>query len=236
MYRIRWLLLFAFALMFLAGCGANMEQTITFYVNEEWAAESSIEVPLQSLALVGGKPQMDTVIEEMVTEMEAEGARVSWNSSEEDGSVIYTLEAKGEGYEGLRQVAFEDAEITTMEEDGRRLIHFSTFIPRDFLDANRNTITLVGREIVSASNGDVIVDKGTVQWVNPSGRIEAVLEAKRGFGLLSLLIPIGLVAGVVGAFFLARQGFGRSRSPFCPSCGAELAPQAKFCPHCGQPR
>jgi hypothetical protein len=122
--------------------------------------------------------------------------------------------------------------LAVEEVDGQRQIHFSQFVTGNILEANSNTLTLIGGDIVS-TNGHQL-DDGSVQWVNPSGRIEAVLTEKSRFSLATLLIPATLLAASGGGWFFYRQR--KQQAAFCAHCGAQLGAGAKFCPSCGRPR
>lgn len=227
------------AVFFLAGCGADIDRRVTFLRDEAWEAEMEFGLPAQLMMMLGSPESFEAELAEGVAEWEASGADVSWDSRREDTALIYTFEVKGTGLALLNEIVFDDeASMTAVEIEGQRQIQFSYFVSGDLLDANSNTLTLEGGEVLS-SNGTAL-NRGTVQWVNPRGRVEAVLTEKSGSGLGSLLLFGLLLAGVGGAgwyFWKQRQQTQlqmQSALTFCANCGTPLNPQAKFCPNCGQ--
>lgn len=236
-------------LMFLTACGARVDQTVTFYDDEGWDAEVRITLPREIVALAGAQTQLDAEIANMARELEAAGAKVSYEVEQEEGLITYVIDATGSGLHVLRQIAFDGADIQMRSVGGKEQISFAMNVPYDLAGGS---ITLIGDDVIS-SNGRII-DRGKVQWVNASGRIEAVIVPKSRFGLQSLLLPLGLVAALVG---LVAIGVRRSRRPqlaipspslplpsqpvqvspehFCGQCGTPLGSEARFCPGCGHP-
>jgi hypothetical protein len=229
------------AVVFLAGCGADIDRHVTFYRDEAWKAEMEFGFPAEMLALIAASPEsLEAEIEKQAADWETKGVQVDWNSRREDTTLIYTFDVEGEGLELLNEIVFEDdADMTAVEVDGQRQIHFTYFTSGDFSAANSNTVTLEGSKIIS-SNGAAL-DGGTVQWVNHGGRMEAVLTEKSGGGVGTLLLVLLFLAGVGGGgwyFWKQRQQPQLQMQPsptaLCTHCGAPLGPQAKFCPSCGQ--
>jgi hypothetical protein len=231
-----WLLSMVTVVFFLVGCGADIDQSVTFYRNEQWSAEIKLGTSAEMVALLGSPAEIERELDSWVTEAKQIGVDASWKSSQEGRTLIYTLEANGTGYDALKEMMFDNrTQITVIEEEGKRHIHFSQPVSRDFLDANRYTITLTGGEIIS-SNGTVL-DRGSVQWVDPSGRMEAVLTEKSRFRIGLWLLIIALVAGIGGGgWYVWQQQNQQTAAPtrFCINCGHSLGPQAQFCPSCGQ--
>ncbi len=250
-----YLALAVLLLMILTACGARVDQTVTFYDDQSWAAEILITLPREVVALAGTTTQIDAEIAGLVREMEQAGARVSYEAREDEGLITYVMDAEGSGLDILQQIAFEDADIQMRSVDGKQQIAFAMFVPYDFAGG---TITLIGDEIVS-SNGRVIED-GKVQWTNSSGLIEAVIVPKSRFGAASLLVRVAAVAGIVGlaaaGLYLARRRSKQSiQGPEEPAPlpqGRIFQPQeaighpqpaasqpqdmvGRFCGHCGAP-
>jgi len=231
----RWLLLMFTAVLFLVGCGAEIDQSVTFYRDEQWSAELRLGTSIEMAALLGSPTEIERELDNIVAEAKNLGVDASWKSSQRDRTLIYTIETKGRGYDALNEIMFDNrAQISVVEDEGRRHIHFSQPVSRDFLDANRYAVTLTGGEIVS-SNGTAL-DRGSVQWVNPSGRMEAVLTEKSRFRVGLWLLIIALVAGIGGGgWYVWQQQNQQTAAParFCIHCGHPLGAQAQFCPSCG---
>lgn len=223
----------------LVGCGADIDRRVTFYRDEAWKAEMEISVPGELVAMLGSLESFEADLARQVAGWEAKGADVSWRSSRKDTTLIYTFDIEGTGLALLDEIVFDnDASFSVQEVDGRRHISFTYFVTGDLLQANNNTLTLHGGDIVS-SNGNQL-DSGTVQWVNARGQLQAVVTEKSRFGASTFLIGLILVAGVGGAgwyFWQQRnqvQANGQlAQTAFCANCGMPLTAQAKFCPHCG---
>jgi len=231
-----WMMLLAFIL---SGCGANIDRSVIFYPNEAWQATIKLTMPIETAALYGSVNELEASIAEEVAGWEAKGAKVSWQAHHEETALFYSFQIDGTGWALLNDVVFENnAQIFSEEGGGNPQIHFSYFATGDLLSANSNTITLTGGKIIS-SNGNEI-NPGEVQWINPGGRVEAVLTEKSRLGFSTLLVVLLLLGGAGIGFWFYRQKARKSQfstypqsSAFCVDCGAQLSPRAKFCPKCG---
>lgn len=223
-------------LSLLSGCGADIDQSVTFYRNEAWEADMSFSIDAETLALFSNPGEIETELDKAVQEAEAMGVKASWDSRRKDTTLIYTIHTEGEGLATLREIAFDGSgQLTVTEVEGKRQIFFSQPSSGSFMDASQYTLTLTGGEIIS-SNGQKI-DNNTVQWTNPAGRMEAVLTEKGRFSLGTLLLVLVLVAGVGGGgWFFWQKKSPAATAVFCVTCGQPMAPQAQFCPKCGQKR
>ena len=229
--RIRRLLIIM-SLFLLAGCGLNIDidQEVILYPEEAWEMQVEMMLPAQTLSLSGGRAQVEQALDEAVQAIEVQGGTASWASTQEEQGLRYTMEASGEGYQLLREISFFDVDIEAQIVNGQRQIAFSSCLSRGLIGGT-HTLTLIGGDIISTDG--VEIEKGKVQWVNPSGCIEAVITEKRRVPL-GLMLPGGiLLAGIVaGGWFLLQ----RRRPARCDNCGRELSSQAKFCPYCGYER
>lgn len=234
--QLMFFVVIAIVLLFLTGCGADVDQTITVYRNEAWKADISFSIPGETVAMIGDPAQLDAEMEQTVQEAEQMGVKASWDSRRDDTTLIYTIHAKGDSLETLKEIAFDSsAQLSVGEVEGKRQFFLSYPVSSDFLSANQYTLTLNGGDIVS-SNGQEI-KKGTVQWTNPSGRVEAVFTGQSKFSLGTLLLVLILLAGVGGGgWFFWQQKGTQATAVFCATCGQPMTPQAQFCPKCGQKR
>jgi len=221
----------------LAGCG-QVDVTADFYRDEKWEALLEVSFPRQTLSMYGASlADIDRQVEDAVAEAQSEGIRASVKKAETEDELVYTFTMKGQGFDKLSMVAFEEeADIHVEQVDGRRLVHFGYYVD-PMLGLQPHNITLRGAEIIDG-NGRLL-DKHTMTWQNASGRLEATLtEQSRssvggvlGVGAL-VVVGVGLVSG--GAYFWRRQ---RPARPVpCPWCGFWIPPGARFCPGCGRPR
>lgn len=230
-------LLFLFAIIFtLVGCGADITRSVTFYQDEEWEADMEIAMPGELLALLGTAEELEKSTAEEVTDWETKGAQVSWKSSREETTLIYTFHIEGTGWDLLNEIIFEDrAQISVEEVGGQRQIHFAYLVSGDLSGANSDVLTLHGGKIIS-SNGEHL-SSGQVQWINTGQRAEAVFTEKARFSFSAFLIialALGAVGGGVWYFWQKNSQSPVSSQPvFCANCGMQLMSQAKFCPHCG---
>lgn len=226
--RLIWLL----SLFLLAGCGLNIDvdQEMTFYPDEAWEMRVDLMVPVQTLAFSGARVQIEQTLDEAVQAIEVRGGAASWESTQEEQGLRYSMEASGEGYELLREISFFDVDIEAQVVDGQRQIAFGSCLSSGLIGGT-HTLTLIGGDVISTDG--VEIEKGKVQWMNPGECIEAVMTEKRRVPL-GLMLPAGvlLVGIVVGGWALSR----RRRPTRCGNCDSELSPQAKFCPYCGHER
>jgi hypothetical protein len=224
-----WSLLLT-AVTFLVACGGAVDQSVTLYKNEAWQAETRLSLPGELLAF-GGAAEIERQVEDQARHWRAQGANVSWKSSREGTTLIYTFDLSGQGLNVLNATVFNGEAAIQMQQPGnQRRIHFSRQISRGLLDElTHYSLVLHGGEIVSG-NGRRL-GRGSMEWVNPSGRMEAVLTEKSRLNVATLAIPGFLLALVSGAWILFRM-----RAGSCPHCGQRLEAGARFCPICGQPR
>lgn len=234
--QIMFFVLIAVVLLLLTGCGADVNQSVTFYRHEAWETDMSFSIDAETLALFSDPATLEAELDRAVQEAENMGAKASWSSRRQDTTLIFTVHAEGKGLETLKEIAFDNStQLSATEVEGGRQLYFSHPASRDFLDASQYTFTLNGGNIIS-SNGQKIDDR-TVQWINPSGRMEAVFTEKGRLSLGMLLLILALVAGAGSSswFFWQKQG-KQETAVFCATCGQTIAPQAQFCPKCGQKR
>lgn len=229
-----WWLVSILLLFLLSGCGANVDQRVIFLENEAWESEISLGFSADTLNLLGTINEIDQQINDALDEAEALGIKASWDSRRSGSDQVYTINMEGEGLVLLNQAAFEGgANISSTTVDGEEQIHFS-YNPGLLAIASYD-LTLEGKEILS-SNGNQL-SQGRVQWINPSGTIQAVLTPRGRFQLV-LNSPIGIgIAGIVilggGIFLISRN---RTRAGPCNYCGTPLERGAQYCYICGEKR
>lgn len=238
----------ALSVILLSGCGIDLDQTVTFYQDGVWEADTIAIVPQDPLGMSGSPADIEAEIEEQVAEWEAQGARVSWEVNHDETTTRIVLHLEGDDLDSLQEIVFTgDANLDVMVADAKRQIRYTQNVSQGLLGGLNNlTLTLKGGSIIS-TNGQRI-DRGTVRWVNPSGRIEATLTEKSRLDPTVLFVVGGVGVVVVVAMLFARSTLGRGRvtqvesNPnisassqirYCNNCGTPLATSAKFCHKCG---
>jgi hypothetical protein len=224
-----WSLLLT-AVTFLAACGGAVDQSVTFFKNEAWEAETKLSLPGELVALTGAG-EIERQVEDQARKWRAQGANVSWKSSRDGSTLIYTFELRGQGFNVLSATVFDgEAAIQVQQSGNQRRIHFSRQVSRGILDELTGySLTLHGGEIVSGNGRQL--NRGSMEWVNPSGRMEAVLTEKGRLSLTILFFPGLALALLAGGWLMFRRRPGP-----CHRCGQWLEAGARFCPSCGQSR
>lgn len=225
MARLRRALLLLLPLLVacLAACAGTIDQTITFLADEEWQSDASLSFPAEVAAILGS--QVDNELNTLQQQIEAQGGAMQWERSDADGSIRYTVEASGAGYDILRRVAFSDMNVVATEQNGQRQL---TFIATPALDAAAQTLTVIGGEILS-SNG-AVSGGDTVSWVNPSVTMEAVLTERGGVAALPLVPILSGVALVVGGGLLGWLLLRRRKTAAVAPGWAEAPPLPQLPP------
>jgi hypothetical protein len=228
--QLFWLVFTLTAVTLLTACGGAVDQSVTFYKNEAWEAETKLSLPGELVAF-GGAAEVERQVEDQARQWRAQGANVSWKSSRDGTTLIYTFDLRGQGLNVLNATVFNgEAAIQVQQSGNKRHIHFSRQVSRGLFDElTRYTLALHGGEVISGNGRQL--NRGSMEWINPSGRMEAVLTEKGRLNFTALLLP-GLALGVVAGGWLI---FRRRPGP-CPHCGQWLEAGARFCPACGQSR
>ena len=226
-----------------SACGGAVSREVTINKDESWEATMQVSLPHQVLAMIGPLDELDHELETGVVELKEEDVDASWKKSEDDEGVTYTIEAKGSGLDKLNDTVFDgSAEIVAVEEGGKQVILFAYSSGISFMDASSNSLTLHGSEILSG-NGD-ITSKGTIQWVNYSGVMQATMIPAGGTSFWSVILLLLFVGGLAaGGWYLWQRskkiGTAAYEAPanekqLCAYCQTPMSPGAKFCPQCGK--
>jgi hypothetical protein len=195
------------AVLLLTGCiPIDTEQTITFSSNERWEAEIVIEMSKEDLADSGlSQTDIEAEIQTIVGTLNPETVEVIWEVTDlETGELVYTLEAKGKEFNQLEKLiqGSDETSIRPSSTDGKEII-FSAFFP--LLPSGTNILILKGGQIVS-SNGEE-VEKGMVRWINPQGKIHAVIKPQDGFNFTTILIILAVMGIIGGGVFFYKHRF-----------------------------
>lgn len=227
--RIRFFFVTVVFAVWLSACttGAlSIDVEVTLARSETWQAQVEIIYSPQEIQLLGA--QIDQGFATLLAQWEAQGIEASLKQKDLDnGNVIYTLKASGQGYAQLNAALFDGtAQISSDISVNPPQINFSYAPYGSFfsLALSRN-FTLNGGEILS-SNGSP-VSKGTVTWFNPLDTMQATLTPTAPFHFGPLLAVVG---GVLVLLFGAVRAGGRKR---CWNCNARISRRAEFCTECG---
>ncbi len=185
-----WLLLLLLVGLILSGCGTAKTEVV-FYKGEQWQCVETITVPKDLVEMQGGEAALESEVQSIWKER-APDIKVSWEKEYEGNNVIYHFTLKGEGWDKLNAVVFNEAASIT-ENDGRVQLSYSPY-EAWMGDLQYSTLTLTGSEIVS-SNADSTTN-GSATWHSPSGTVEAVLVTKQGVNWL-VVMPFILAILVV---------------------------------------
>jgi hypothetical protein len=196
----------ALVILLLAGCiPVDTEQTITFYSDEKWEAHIVIEMSRADLVNSGlSQDDVEAQIQETIGTLNPETVEITWEATDlETGELVYTLEAKGKGFNQLERLiqGSNETSIRLSTASGKTEIVFSAFFP--LLPSGTNVLILKGGQIVT-SNGEE-VENGMVRWVNPQGQITAVIKPKGGFNFGTVLIALAVIGVVGGGIYLYKQ-------------------------------
>ena len=194
------------AAILLSGCEelslVDLDQAVTVYRGEEWEGSMVIRLPPETIELIGSEAEARAMIEQELASqygatLQESGIQMEWDSgTNELGELVYTFSLRGTGLDILKEAMFdEDSRLAATIVDGQRQIVFSHSPGFQGLFLRNYSLTLTGGKVLS-SNGQQ-VSEGTVQWIDPSGRIEAVFTEKPRFDPARTLLPILCVAGIV---------------------------------------
>lgn len=197
----------------------DLQETITIHRNEVWEADMTARFARELVDALSpgqelGPEGEEEFIQQYLPDLQGTGVEISWESqTNEFGDLTYFVQISGKGLDTLKSSLFdEETHLESVEIDGKRRIVFSHPVGYPESILRNYTITLIGGSIIS-SNGQLI-DDNSVRWVNPSGRIEAVLAEKFELQPLEILLILGAcftlvtiaVLGIAGLAFFVRRG------------------------------
>jgi hypothetical protein len=246
-----------FIVAFLSSCGSyipilSTDTELNLGRNQHWSISYVVVLPGELRPLLG---QYQTTLNQMVAEVQLKGVQASWellSQEQNDPNISYKMKFQGTGYDQLNQVMFDGASAVTIDpsDEGRVQFQYSPQFSR-FAHGQHNKFTLKCSEILS-SNG-VPINKGSVQWVDPPGEMNAIVSTATDLTWLWIaLLGLGgtgfIVAGLGVRGRLSRRQkratapvtvYSTVTSPvqlnikYCPQCGSQNPAEAAFCNHCG---
>ena len=242
---------------FLSSCGSyipilSTDTELTLGRDQRWSISYIVVLPSDVAPFLD---QYQTTLNQMVAEVRLKGVEASWEplgQAQNEPTISYKMNFRGAGYDQLNQVMFDGISAVTIDpsDQTRAQFQYSPQLSR-FAQGQQNKFTLKSSEVLS-SNG-VVIDKGSVQWVDPPGEMTAVVSTALDLTWLwiSLLGAGGtgfIVAGLgVSGKLPKRQKRASSPAPvysaisarpqlnikYCPQCGGQNPVEAGFCAHCG---
>jgi predicted RNA-binding Zn-ribbon protein involved in translation (DUF1610 family) len=223
-----------------------MEQSVTFYDDQEWKLEEILTLNVQTEAQ--WIPNLEAELQQQIAEAKKGGIETSFRKETKGTDNVYFVSTESKGLLQLNQAAFQNSAAITLA-DG--LINFA-YTRNAFSADVAYVLHLTGGEIVESNANEI--KSGTATWFNlrPGQTARAKLKPASKFGLLGMLFTIGrniifvflggllfvLIGGalVVGLVLFVRprlSGVVVATVP-CPHCGKHNALTAKFCEKCGQ--
>jgi hypothetical protein len=221
----------------LSGCGI-LRTDITFLQGERWKAIVRMTVPAQLLTMYG-EAGIDSQVQQRAATDWQQLQQVMKKERGKDGSVTYVFTSEGVGLNDLNEKVFQGQATISRSSDGTIAFSYSPG-----WDAQMYGLSITGGKIVS-SNADQV--KGnTAMWndLMRSGSAEVVLTESTGSNLnLGLLVGGALLIVAAAAVFLFARSRRQTVVPaktsdsvtitYCLRCGAKAMPGARFCPSCG---
>lgn len=191
----------------------DVQQTVTIRRNEAWEVDMNLRFAgelvdeLSSQQDLGPEGEME-LLREYFPDLARLGVEIDWETqTTEFGDKIYEVHLEGEGLDTLKTAVFsDDTHLEAVEVEGRRRIVLSHPVGYPELLLRNYTLTLIGGEVIS-SNGQLI-DDGSVRWVNPSGRIEAVITEKPTIRPFEIVLLGVACVGVAFLVLLVVTGVG----------------------------
>ena len=233
-------------LLFFTACVPveSIETRLRLNGGERWQAHLEFMLAPESVMFTS---ELDQMLDSEMANVEQQGVKFSWRKEEpdRDGKINYILDFSGQGYDQLNSGLFSQNAITVDEETGN--IIFSAFSDYgQMTGAGASKFILQGGRIIS-TNGNQI-NRSTVEWLNPTGRMEAELTAGSGFNWFWFLFILLVGGGGFAAYWFifrkspttavpAVSSSGGVPQPgqvrYCAECGAQMQAGSKFCPECG---
>lgn len=203
-------ILFIFFSLLLSACVPilSTDTRLDLGGDEEW--KILINLLLPALDAEANIIVLQTALSEALPKIQAQGIQVEWGSLDPDnnGDTPFLITMSGKGYSLLNDAIFDGEQVLSFDlsSPGQKRILFNLQPTNDlFSSAAKTTFTLRGGKVV-ATNGTQL-DDSTVQWTNPNGIMEAVIEeagSTSWLGYLLLIVGGGLlviaILGLRGAF------------------------------------
>ncbi|NJN97529.1 MAG: hypothetical protein HC875_27335 [Anaerolineales bacterium] len=202
----------AFITITLIGC-AKMETHLTLYANETWQSQLLIEIPPETIAMIGGPAALEARLKDQLQQAGLKETDVNFHQeTRNDGITIIEAQVKGQTFDQLNRMIFDgQATIEANTVDGQRQIT----IKRTYVEPP------LGLTIIKISGGAIIhnnadrVEGNTAIWENPHQVEITLTEAGEqtwwlwGVGALiggGVCLSMVVVSAVAGTWWYWRRG------------------------------
>jgi hypothetical protein len=229
--------------LLLSACGGSVETDLTLYTGDRYEATSRLSVPAASLTLIGGAQAIESSLKQMEQKVKAEGATFSWRkeNAKSANEVVYRIATSGAGYDRL--TSDYNIRVQKVQWEGKDALSVSASPSAD-LYGTQSTLRLHVGKILQTDNqrsgANIIV------WTGSEALQAVVTPASRTKWLVILLVILAVAAlAAIVWVFLRRRPAGQVATAstampiirtgaFCPHCGQQVQPGAKFCMSCGE--
>ena len=228
----------------------SLDTTIQLERNEKWAVEVLVGFFAQDIPFNQGT--IEQTLDQTVASLNSQGVQASWKRDDSrgaSGSAVYIITSSGVGLDALgRKIFQQPGAFVVQEQDGKKVIAISLEPQNGVGGVQTIRYTIRGGNI-SSTNGTPF-DASTVYWINPTDRMNVVMENPRGINITGILLIVG------GLLLVAFSGLGLTRllqnktaahpkegyyppqlvsagMVICEHCRHEIPENARFCPICG---
>jgi len=222
----------------------SIETKLKLSSGERWQAHIEFLLAPETAILTS---EIDEMLNSDIESIKQQGIDYSWHQEkpDQDGKINYVVDFSGQGYELLNSTLLEQNAIFIDDETGNIIFNAHSDYGQ-MTGAGESRFVLQGGRIIS-SNGNQL-NSNTVEWINPTGRMEAELAEGSGFNWLWLLFILIVVGGGFAAYWYIFRKSSSTPSPvfaspgqaaqpgsmrYCAECGTQMQAGAKFCPNCG---
>jgi uncharacterized membrane protein len=218
----------------LSGC-FHVRQEVTLKADDNWEGAMEIRFPASAVEQIGEEQLMMSQedMEEGMSEAEARGVQAEFEMRKEDnGDVVWRITYSGQGLELLNSALFEDVIAFTADESGRVKFYYDPGEITEMTSMGGSYTFVLNAGKVHSSNATE-KEGNTLIWENPTGPLEAEVEAGAAGGGLSvgiiiLLVVLGLVVIIVVVVLLlylrGKQAQAPAAAPVVPPPAAPAAP------------
>jgi len=216
----------------LSGC-FHVRQEVTLKADDNWDGVMEITFPASAVEQIGEEQLLMSQedMEEGTAEAEAKGIEAEFEMRKEDnGDVVWRMTYSGQGMALLNEALFEDVTAFTADENGRVKFYYDPGEITEMTSMGGSYTFVLNVGKVHSSNATE-TEGNTLIWENPTGPLEAEVEAGAAGGGLSvgiiiLLVVLGLVVIAVVVVLLLYLRGKQAQAPAAPAVSPPVAPAA----------